>query len=148
MKSSSDEAALPGQIARGGALPKLRLHIFELASAIGWALVGFNYLVNSSAGDRSPIGMSVHPFDYVWSTMYVVAMPLIVAGIARESQRFRVAGLTLLGTGLFMQFIAAVGATPLETRDLVYLCYSIACLLRGLIAAETVRPVVSRRARS
>lgn len=138
----------PGEIAQGGLRSKLRNHIFEFASALAWMLVGINYLFDAEAATRSPIGDALHPFDYMWSSMYVAACPLIFIGIIKGTQRFRVAGLTLLGTGLFMHFIAAVSATPLEPRDLIYACYSGACLLRALLAAETVVPVVSKRARA
>jgi hypothetical protein len=132
---------MPGQIAEGGIFSKLWVHSFELASAVACALIGINYLVDSQAGVRSSIGQNLHPFDRVWTTMYVVAMPMIIYGVFSKSQNFRVAGLLMLGTGLFMNFIAALAYKPFEPRDFVFLCYSVACFLRGLVAADTVKPI-------
>lgn len=136
----------PGSIATGNLKQRLRVHVFEIATALAWLLVGTNYLLDINATIRSPIGATMHPFDYGWSTMYVIGAPLVIAGIAWSSQRVRVAGLTLLGTALFMHFIAAVTQTPLEARDFIYLCYSLACLIRAFLAAEDVHPTkVGRR---
>lgn len=130
----------PGSIAQGNFYAKVRLHIFEFATAIVFFLLGLNYLMDDQAGKRSPIGATLHPFDYAWYGSYVVATPLIICGVLAGSQRVRVAGLTLLGTAQVMNFIAAITSDPLEARDFVYLIFSIACFLRAFLAAETVNP--------
>lgn len=133
------------RIVAGGLGVRLRGHAFELATAIAWALVGLAYILDAKAGVASPVGRELRPFDLFWSGAYLAACPMIVGAIAWRSIRFRVAGLTLLGTALVMHGIAATTGGPLEVRDGVYFVFALACLTRALLAAETVRPILSRR---
>ena len=130
----------PGQIEYGSFVRKLGLHSFELAAVWAFALSGFNYLVDGNAGIRSSIGEQVAPFDIIWSIFYVVSALAVSFGISRETQRFRVAGLSVLACGAFMQFVAAVSITPIESRDFIYLIYVLAAGCRAHKAALTVIP--------
>lgn len=149
LKHLTGEAKLsPGQIARGGIVEKLWAHVFEIATSIVWLLSGVTYLYDPATADRSPVGAILHPYDYFWSGCYVIGGPLVLYGLFRSSQRVRVAGLVLLATGLTMHFVAALSQPPFEIRDFVYLTFALACIIRAVLAADTVTPVVSKRARS
>lgn len=105
-------------------------HVFELAVALAWALIGLAYLIDPTVIERSPVGRMVHPYDLAWSIGYLIACPLIVTGVLfPRERRLRVAGLAILKTGLVMHGIAALSfdAAP---RAFVYFVFAGACLLR------------------
>lgn len=130
----------PGQIAYGTCRRKFKQHAFELAVLINAAFAGLDYLIDSRSGERSSIGEQVAPFDSIWSIFYVLAAVMVVTGICRETQRFRVAGLSMFMCGALMQFVAAVSITPLELRDTTYLVFAAAAFFRANEAARTVIP--------
>lgn len=114
----------------------LRRHLFELATACCWMVVGLAYLVDGSSLLRSPVGRHVAPFDTAWSVFYVAAGPMIVAGILATSLRVRVAGLVLLATGLVMQGVAAA-TFAIEPRVANYFIFAVACVLRAVLCGRT-----------
>lgn len=130
----------PGQIEYGNAVRKLSQHSFELAALWAFALSGLNYLFDQEAGDRSEIGEQLPPFDIIWSGFYIFGAIMVTYGIFRESQRFRVAGLSLFTFGSLMHFVAAVSISPTEPRDFIYLVFSAAAGCRAHKAARTVIP--------
>lgn len=135
----------PGEIAHGGILLKIRQHVFEFCTSTAYLLIGLNYLLDHSAGRRSAIGHTVHPWDYWWSSLYIASAFFIWYGLLRVRQSWRVAGLIFLTSALLMNFIASVATPPLEPRDFVTLIFAASCLVRALLGAETVKPVFTKR---
>lgn len=113
-------------------------HVFEVATAVVFALVGAAWIANPTVtGLRSPVGAdavgTVYP--WVWSVGYIVALPLVLYGVM-HSNRWRIAGLWLLGMALTMQFVAALTGPRLEPRTFSYLVFALACLLRALLLVK------------
>jgi hypothetical protein len=118
----------------------MRGHLFETAVAIGQLLSGVAFLTVQQAVLLSPVGRHVHPWDQVWSVLYVLGGAATLYGLADGWQRlrFRVAGLTLLATGLTMQGVAAAWR-ELEPRVLTYFVYATACALRAVVCGREAR---------
>lgn len=104
-------------------------HLFELAVALAFAILGVAYLIDPQAAVLSPVGRYVGHWQYAWSLFYIIACAMIWNGIFMKSCAERVAGLILLGTGLAMHGIAAV-TSHLEIRDAVYFLYSAVAFTR------------------
>jgi hypothetical protein len=127
----------------GPAWRRLCQHLFEIAVAVCFAILGVTYLLHPNTGIASPVGRVVHPFDYAWSLGYIAALPLIFGGIARRSTRMRVAGLVILASALIMQGIVAMFfGGHIELRDLIYWIYAAVCLIRAYVAATAIRRVL------
>lgn len=116
-------------------VPSLRArvvrHLFEIAVAVAWTLIGATYLVDGSAITRSVVGESVAPFDTIWAVFYVVGGPLALYGVLFLAVRVRVGGLILLGTGLIMQGLAAAYVQPADPRWMNFFIFAGACLSRA-----------------
>jgi hypothetical protein len=121
---------------------RLTGHVFEVAVAVSWALVGLSYLPSpSDTADHSPVGRNLGTFSVVWSVLFIVGAIGVVWGVSRLQKRWRVAGLVLLATGLLME---GIGAATFEfsPRVLVYFVYCAACASRAyLLTAEHRRGV-------
>lgn len=105
-------------------------HVFELATAVVFALIGLAYLFNPEATAlASPVGRDLGIWQHVWSIGEVIAAPIVISGITWAAPRWRATGLTLLGTCLIMHGIGAM-YNGFEARDLVYFIFSAACFLR------------------
>jgi hypothetical protein len=109
--------------------------LFELAVAVAFAIVGLAFLIAPGAAAHSPVGRHVHPFDDAWSVLYLVAAPLVVAGVLRVSVRLRVCGLALLATGLVMQGVAAA-SFEMEPRVAIYFLYAAVAVLRAVVLSK------------
>lgn len=110
---------------------RIRRHLFELAVATGWALVGLAYLVDRDAvATKSPLGHAIGGWPVVWSALEIVGGVMVIAAILKQTTRYRVAGLTLLATGIGMQAIA-VSVYGTDLRILVYYVYAGACAFRA-----------------
>jgi hypothetical protein len=119
-------------------LHRWRDNLFEAATSLGWACVGLAYLTAPGAAGRSPVGHSVHPWDVIWSVLYVVGGPMVYWALGDPRRvPWRVAGLTLLATGLVMQAIAVAVLAP-DTRVGLYLIYAIACALRAVLCSRVI----------
>lgn len=115
----------------------MRGHLFEGAVAAGQLLSGIAFLTVKQAVLLSPVGRHVHPWDEVWSILYVLGGAAVLYGLADGwwRLRFRVAGLTLLATGLTMQGVAAAWR-ELEPRVLTFFVYATACALRAVVCGR------------
>jgi hypothetical protein len=121
---------------------RLKGHLFEVATAAAWPLVGLAYLFSAGAAAHSAVGQQAHPLDTVWSIFYVVGGPAVLVGIAarehRSALRWRVAGLVMLSSGLLMQALAVAVYNP-DPRIGTLLAYAAACGLRALACAREMR---------
>lgn len=107
-------------------------HLFELAVAISWMLVGMSFIPNpTDTAAHSPVGRNLGVFAVVWSIMFIAGGLLVVWGVLRSVLGVRVGGLLLLATGLMMEGIGALTFEP-SPRVLVYFVYCLACLARGI----------------
>jgi hypothetical protein len=119
-------------IERRPAAKRIAASIFELAVALSWVLVGLSIIPDrQSATTHSLIGHSLGIFTTAWSVLFVVGGALVIWGITMHSFRARIAGLTLLSSGLLMEGIAAL-TVRLEPRVFVYFVYAGACAFRAL----------------
>lgn len=111
-------------------------HLFELATAIVFALVGLAWLSEpAKTALRSPVGHNVGFYADAWSVLYLVALPLVAWGVFR-SNAIRIAGLMLLGTGLVMNCIAALSFEQIGPRSFGYGVFAIACFLRAWLLVK------------
>lgn len=111
-------------------------NIFELAIALAWSLVGLSYVLDPDAELRSPLASPAEPYDFMWSILYLLALPLIWAGILKFRPHWRVAGLILLATGLLLQGTIAVQHGVSDPRVFIYWVYAVAV---GLRVAAVIR---------
>jgi hypothetical protein len=117
---------------------RLRQHIFELATAGAWMLTGITYLTSPNTAVHSSVGRPVHPFDTIWSILYVIGAVGTFIGVFRPLPALRVAGLTVLGTGLVMQTYAAA-SFALQPRVLAPAVYAVACFARSSMLTLLIR---------
>jgi hypothetical protein len=113
---------------------RLSAHLFELAVALMWIVIGTAYLTNPNTTLlTSPVGRVVaEPFYIGWSSLEVLGGALTLAGILRRTDRVRMLGLCVLATGILMHGVAGV-AGGLDARDLNYLVFVAACVTRAAI---------------
>lgn len=111
-------------------------NVFELAIALGWALVGLSYVLDPNLELRSPLTEPADPYDFMWSVLYLLALPLIWGGILKFKPHWRVAGLILLGTGLLLQGALALQNGLPDPRVFIYWVYAAAVLLRAAVVVR------------
>lgn len=115
---------------------RIRAHLFELAVAVAWAMVGTAYLLDPEAvASKSPLGHAIGNWPTVWSLLEIIGGVMTAGAILRRNTRFRVAGLTLLATGIGMQAVA-VTVYGNDLRILVYYTYAGACAARALYCGK------------
>lgn len=110
---------------------RIRHHLFEVTTATGWLLIGAAVLINPEVLIKSPIGQQLEVFPYIWASLYIISWPLIMWGVLRGAIAYRVAGLTLLASGLAMNGVAALVVGSFDIRAFVYLLHAAACALRA-----------------
>lgn len=108
-------------------------HLFELAVALTWVVVGTSYLLSPAMTlATSPVDPAVgNVWPAIWGMMEVLGGFVTLMGLGKQDPGLRATGLCVLGAGLGMHFIGAV-SMGLDLRDFVYLIMGAACLLRVL----------------
>lgn len=115
---------------------RLSAHLFELTTALVWAIVGTAYLTDPDVVTRSPVGDDVAaPLWTAWSTLELLGGLTLAASILIGDTRWRFAGLAVLATGLLMHGLASIW-TGAELRDINYFLFAGTCGLRALLLAR------------
>lgn len=108
-------------------------HLFELAVAASWILVGLSFIPSpTDTAAHSPVGRNLGTFQVVWSVLFIVGGTMVVVAVLRRLLGVRVAGLALLATGLLMEGVGALTFEP-SPRVLVYFVYCVACSTRAIV---------------
>jgi hypothetical protein len=108
-------------------------HIFDVAVLIVFAMVGLAFLIDPEAAVlRSPIGHVVGSYGYVWSILYLLALPTGLYGLYKRAVNIRVCALLLFLTGISMQATASLAFPPIEIRDFTYLIWALAAIGRAV----------------
>jgi hypothetical protein len=111
----------------------LRAHVFELLIALLAAIAALGFFLDPNALERSPVGMTVHPWDQAWNALYFGGGVLIVDGLVRPSARLELAGLWLLASAVLAASVAVLyvrGAGGLASIA-IYVAVVGACWVRG-----------------
>lgn len=116
----------------------IHAYLFELAAAIGYTGVGAANLTNPHDIVASPVGRIIHPWDLIWSAMYITAGLAIAYGVLRPSLRVRASGLIGLASALTMQVIAALTYQP-DARVVFNVLFAAACLARAGAIVQLTR---------
>lgn len=109
----------------------LEAHVFELLIAIMAALAAASFFIDPAALEHSPIGRTLHPFDYAWNALYLAGGALTAAGLARPSYDVERAGLAFLSSAIAAAGLAAItagGSTPSSIG--IHLAAAAACVVR------------------
>lgn len=122
---------------------RFRAYIFELATAVVYMLVGVTNIISPQAAVHTSVGRTVPPFDTVWSLLYMLGAACVVTGILKPFPALRVAGLTLLGTGLLMQTAAAL-TFAVQPRAFSPFVYAAACFARAYMVSRLIIRTNSR----
>lgn len=105
-------------------------HLFELATAVAYVIVGVAYLLDDHTNLRlGPLSPGVGDWAYVFSGLEATGGPLVVVGVLAARAPLRGAGLALLGAGLIMHFVASL-VGGVQPRDFVPLVFAASCWLR------------------
>lgn len=109
-------------------------HAFEVCVALGWSIVGVSWLLNPRlTATHSPLGSPLHLWYWGWAIGYLVACAAILYGIYVKNVAVRGFGLSILGTALLANGVAAAYIGWPDIRAVIYFVYAIFCFLKVLM---------------
>jgi hypothetical protein len=111
-------------------LLRIASHVFEAAIAWCFLAASVAFAIDPAATlVRSPVGGTVHPFDYLWNGFYFVGGVAVIAGLLVGRPRVEVGGLIILASGLLTAATAVAWLNP-DPRLAGYVGFAAACLVR------------------
>lgn len=128
-------------------LPVFAAAAFEVAIVVSSFLRGISYFTVGDFAQRSVAATDVGPWDMIWSTLFLVCLPIVFYGISRPNISVRVFGLFILGVALVMSSVAVILIHPLDGRSWASMAPGIACFVKvGFFMREYNFVKVTRRA--
>jgi len=109
-------------------------HAFELALALLAVAAASIFFLDPTALQRSAIGQALHPFDYVWNLLYLLAGISIVVGLVVPKPRIELAGLAFLATSVAINIVAITYVRPFPlwvVSATTYVAIVLACVGRA-----------------
>jgi len=122
----------------------LQANAFEACIAAMCMISGITTFLQPESLANSVVGRTLHPWDYLWTVMFMLSGVLILVGLSVphrtlgrrfpiEAQGAELAGLIFLGTTLLINASAAIYVNGFTPGLAIYLAVIIACVYRGKV---------------
>lgn len=132
----------------------LQANAFEACIAAMCLISGITTFLQPATLANSVVGRTLHPWDYLWTAMFLLSGLLIIIGLAVprrsigrdqfriEAQGAELAGLIFLGTTLVINAAAAVYVNGLTPGLAIYVAVGVACIYRARVILSPAVEIV------